>query len=90
MACWWTIDSFMHVTPPNMDDPQHVYDPADFDFRLKPTSPAVDAGIELPNITDGFTGKAPDLGAIEAGPAACRITDRATRRRSSNKALLNS
>jgi hypothetical protein len=50
---------------------QHVYDPADQDFRLKPTSPAVDAGIELPNITDGFAGKAPDLGALEVGaPAA--------------------
>ncbi|HWY63418.1 MAG TPA: hypothetical protein VNW15_16070 [Rhizomicrobium sp.] len=62
-------DSFMHVTPPNMDDPQHIYDPADFDFRLKPNSPAVDAGIELPNITDGFAGKAPDLGAYEVGQA---------------------
>ena len=60
-------DSFMHVTPPNMDDPQHIYDTAGFDFRLKPTSPAVDAGVELPNITDGFTGKAPDLGAYEVG-----------------------
>jgi hypothetical protein len=61
------FDGFMHVTPPNMDDPQHVYDGNDFDFRLKPTSPAVDAGVELPNITDGFAGKAPDLGAIELG-----------------------
>jgi hypothetical protein len=61
------FDSFLHVTPPNMDDPQHVYDAGDFDFRLKPTSPAVDAGVELPNITDGFAGKAPDLGAYELG-----------------------
>ena len=60
-------DSFVHVTPPDGSDVQHVYDVADFDFRLKPTSPAVDAGIELPNITDGFAGKAPDLGAIELG-----------------------
>jgi hypothetical protein len=60
-------DSFMQVTMPSTDDPQHVYNPADFDFRLKPTSPAVDAGIVLPTITDGFTGKAPDLGALEAG-----------------------
>ena len=60
-------DSFIHVTPPDMTDPQRVYDSADFDFRLKPTSPAVDAGMELPNITDGFAGKAPDLGAYELG-----------------------
>lgn len=36
------------------------------DFRLKPSSPAIDAGIELPSITDRFTGKAPDIGAFEA------------------------
>jgi hypothetical protein len=64
------FDSFVHVTPPNISDPQHVYDPADFDFRLKPSSPAVDAGVELPNITDGFTGKTPDLGAYELGQPA--------------------
>lgn len=28
-------------------------------------SPAVDAGLRLPNFNDGFTGKSPDLGAIE-------------------------
>jgi hypothetical protein len=60
-------DSFVNVVPPNMADPQHLYDSTDYDFRLKPTSPAVDAGIELPNITDGFTGNAPDLGAYELG-----------------------
>jgi hypothetical protein len=37
------------------------------DFRLKPGSPAIDAGVELPSITDGFTGKAPDIGAFETG-----------------------
>ena len=39
----------------------------DFDFRLNPDSKAVDAGCALPNITDGFSGKAPDLGALEVG-----------------------
>jgi hypothetical protein len=48
-----------------MKDPQHLYDPARFDFRLKPGSAAVDAGVVLPNINDGFTGSAPDLGAYE-------------------------
>jgi hypothetical protein len=27
----------------------------------------VDAGVRLPNVNDGFTGKAPDLGAYEVG-----------------------
>ena len=58
-------DVFVGVTPPDMSDPQRLYDPARFDFRLKPGSAAVDRGIALPNITDGFTGRAPDLGAYE-------------------------
>jgi hypothetical protein len=62
-------DSFVHVVPPHISDPQHVYNAADYDFRLSPSSAAVDAGVELPNVTDGFSGKAPDLGAIELGQA---------------------
>jgi hypothetical protein len=42
--------------------------PQDFgDARLKVNSPAVDAGLVIPNINDDFTGKAPDLGAYESG-----------------------
>ena len=37
------------------------------DARLKPTSKAVDAGLVIPNINDGFAGKAPDLGPYEIG-----------------------
>ena len=37
------------------------------DFSLKPNSVAVDAGCRLPNLNDDFTGKAPDLGALEVG-----------------------
>jgi len=44
-----------------------VYYPKDFDFRLKENSKAVDAGVHLPGINDGFTGEAPDLGAYEIG-----------------------
>src|SRR5262249_46902111 len=58
---------FRKVTPPDPKDPQQIYKPADYDFALKPDSAAVDAGVSLPNITDGFTGKAPDLGAYELG-----------------------
>ncbi len=39
----------------------------DVDFRLKPGSPAIDAGVAIPNITGSYNGSAPDLGAIEFG-----------------------
>lgn len=37
------------------------------DFRLQPTSAAIDAGIEITGITDEFSGLAPDAGALEFG-----------------------
>jgi hypothetical protein len=37
------------------------------DYRLGTGSPAIDAGEMLPPWTDGFAGKAPDLGALESG-----------------------
>jgi hypothetical protein len=37
------------------------------DLRLDPASRAVDAGVVLPNFSDGFSGKAPDLGCCELG-----------------------
>ena len=52
---------------PDRKDVSHVYKSEDFDFRLKPGSKAIDAGDVIPNITDGFTGKAPDLGVYESG-----------------------
>lgn len=58
-------DTFVNVRIPDKSDPQHLYKPSDFDFRLKPGSAAVDAGTFLPSITDHFTGRAPDLGAYE-------------------------
>ncbi|MHB1038623.1 MAG: right-handed parallel beta-helix repeat-containing protein [Pirellulales bacterium] len=36
-------------------------------YRLQPDSPAVDRGAVIPGVTDGFVGKAPDLGAYEQG-----------------------
>lgn len=39
----------------------------DKDGYPTPGSAAIDAGVVLPGITDGFTGKAPDLGAYEFG-----------------------
>jgi hypothetical protein len=48
---------------------QRIYDAADLDFRLRSRSAAVDRGLALPNVNDGFTGNAPDLGALEVGVA---------------------
>ncbi len=60
-------DVFVNVPMADISDPQHLYNPEDMDFRLRPNSAAIDAGIVLPTINDGFTGRAPDLGAYELG-----------------------
>ena len=44
-----------------------VYHAMDLNFRLKPTGKAVDAGVVLPTVNDGFHGTAPDIGALEVG-----------------------
>ena len=49
---------------------QKLYDAADLDFSLVSGAAAIDAGMVLPTITDGFNGAAPDLGALERGSAA--------------------
>ena len=63
-------DIFVHVPKLDAKDlkaVQRLYRAEDFDFRLKPGSAAVDRGVVLHNVTDGFTGAAPDLGALEIG-----------------------
>lgn len=60
-------DAFTNVPPPNRAEMTRLYDPAAFDFRPRAGGAAIDAGVALPSITDGFTGRAPDLGAYEAG-----------------------
>jgi hypothetical protein len=60
-------DVFVNVTMPDKSDPQRLYKPEGLDFRLKPGSAAVDAGIALPTINDDYTGRAPDIGAYESG-----------------------
>jgi hypothetical protein len=59
-------DVFQKVTPPG-PDPRTLYNPADFDFQLRPNSAPVDAGVRLTGVNDDFTGRAPDLGALEIG-----------------------
>jgi hypothetical protein len=68
------VDYDVFVNVPKLDardtkNVQKLYKAEDFDFRLKPGSAAIDRGVILPNVTDGFTGQAPDLGALEAGQA---------------------
>jgi hypothetical protein len=58
---------FVRVAAPDPKDPRRFYRPDEFDFTLRAASKAVDAGVILPNVNDGFTGKAPDLGAFERG-----------------------
>jgi len=61
------FDIFESMTPPDPDDPYAVYVAEDINFRLKPGSKAMDAGIAIPNLNDGYRGSAPDLGALEVG-----------------------
>ena len=58
---------FRRASAPNLNDPTRLVPPDEVDLRLREGSAAVDAGAILPNITDGYTGKAPDLGAYELG-----------------------
>lgn len=62
-------DIFQHVPMPDPALRGHVYAREGYDFRLRAGAKAIDAGCRLPNINDGFSGKAPDLGAMEYGDA---------------------
>jgi hypothetical protein len=53
--------------PPNPSQPGKPYEAADVNFKLKAGGRAVDAGVRIPNVNDGFSGRAPDLGALELG-----------------------
>jgi len=57
----------VNAAPPDFTDPTKLASPDAVDLRLKPRSRAVDAGTVLPGLTDGFAGRAPDLGAYEQG-----------------------
>ena len=43
------------------------YTPGEADLSLKPGATAIDAGLALANLNDGWIGSAPDLGAYEMG-----------------------
>lgn len=48
------------------------------DYRLKAGSVPIDAGTEIPQITDGYTGSAPDMGALEYGDTMFEVGIRAS------------
>jgi hypothetical protein len=60
-------DIFMHAIEPDFSDPTRVVAVDAVDLRLRKGAGAIDAGTPLDNITDAFTGRAPDLGAYEYG-----------------------
>ena len=62
-------DSFAGLVRADVDDFTKIYGAGDVDVSLRPASPARNAGCILPNVNDGFTGTAPDLGALESGQA---------------------
>lgn len=68
-------DIFSHVLPATPDavvsnnilagtNPQFV-DPANNNYQLLPTSPAISAGLVIPPYTNGYSGTAPDIGAYD-------------------------
>jgi len=61
------LNALVNVKPTDESNPRILYAPETLDFRLRPGSAAIDRGTELPTITDGFKGRAPDLGAYEFG-----------------------
>jgi hypothetical protein len=61
------FDCFEQLSPADPANRHAVYHAMDLNFRLQPLSKAVDAGVVIPTVNDGFTGRAPDLGALEVG-----------------------
>jgi hypothetical protein len=57
-------DVFVDARPPGKGK---TCEPGDYDLRLRGGAEVIDAGIVLPQITDDFTGNAPDLGCYELG-----------------------
>ena len=63
-------DIFEKMILPDPATPHVGYASDSVDFRLRRGSAAVDAGLAMSNINDGYSGSAPDLGALELGAEA--------------------
>jgi hypothetical protein len=61
------FENVKHLNAKDVKTIQDLYRAEDFDFRLKAGSAAVDKGVVIPQVTDGYAGAAPDLGALELG-----------------------
>ncbi len=57
-------DIFTRAGPPKEGQ---TYTPGEFDLQLKPRADCVDAGTVIPQVSDKFSGTAPDLGCYEHG-----------------------
>ena len=60
-------DIFVKLAPPDPAKRHAMYHAMDLNFDLRPGGKAVDAGVAIPTVNEDFTGKAPDLGALEVG-----------------------
>ena len=60
-------DIFEKLGAPTGTNRHAVYHAMDLNFKLKANSKAVDAGVMIPTVNENFSGKAPDLGALESG-----------------------
>jgi len=63
------FDIFEKMVPPDPAKRHAVYHAMDLNFRLKAGSKPVDAGVVIPTVSEDYAGRAPDLGALEAGKA---------------------
>ncbi len=54
-----------HPHKPQTPEKGKTSKPADYDLRIRTTANVIDSGTGLPQITDNFTGKAPDIGCYE-------------------------
>ena len=62
------LDIFRNVTMPDPNgELTDMYSIEEVDYRLRRGATAIDAGMVLPGVNDGFSGRAPDLGAVEFG-----------------------
>ena len=60
-------DTFVGAPMPDRNDIGRIYTIDELNFELKPDSPAVDAGMFIPNVTEDYEGAAPDIGPYELG-----------------------
>jgi len=61
----WLTNSGQDANSPTVDENPLLVDPANGDYNLSVGSPAIDAGVAIDGVTDGFEGVAPDCGYAE-------------------------